>query len=250
MVGLVIVSHSATLAEGVAELARGMGAEVPIELAGGIDAPEPALGTDAMRVLEAIEQADQGDGVLVLMDLGSAVLSAEMALDMLPPERRGRVLLCEAPLVEGAVAAAVTANLGASLADVAAEARGSLVAKATHLGTGETAAPAAAAADGSRTLTLTVRNPLGLHARPAARFVQTAGSFEADVSVTNLTTGRGPASGRSLNALATLGVRQGHEIKVAATGRKADDALAALEALAGRDFDEAPAVGAPAVTPV
>jgi dihydroxyacetone kinase DhaKLM complex PTS-EIIA-like component DhaM len=86
VVGLVIVSHSSTLAEGVAELAHGMGAEVPIELAGGIDAPEPALGTDATRVLEAIERADQGDGVLVLMDLGSAVLSAEMALDLLPPE--------------------------------------------------------------------------------------------------------------------------------------------------------------------
>src|SRR5215213_8695627 len=98
MVGLVIVSHSATLAEGVAELARGMGADVPIELAGGIDAPEPTLGTDAARVLAAIQRADQGDGVLVLMDLGSAVLSAEMALDMLPPEQRERVVLAEAPL--------------------------------------------------------------------------------------------------------------------------------------------------------
>ena len=124
MVGLVIVSHTATLAEGVAELARGMGAEVPIELAGGIDAPGPALGTDATQVLEAIERADQRDGVLVLMDLGSAVLSAEMALDLLPPERRERVVLSDAPLAEGAVAAAVTAKLGASLADVAAEALG------------------------------------------------------------------------------------------------------------------------------
>jgi phosphocarrier protein FPr len=250
VVGLVIVTHSSTLAAGVAELARGMGAEVPIELAGGIDAPEPALGTDAARVLEAIERADQGDGVLVLMDLGSAVLSAEMALDMLPPERRERVLLCEAPLVEGAVAAAVTANLGASLEDVAAEARGSLAAKATHLGTGEAAAPTAAApGDGSRTLTLTVRNPLGLHARPAARFVQTAGSFDADVTVTNVTTARGPASGRSLNALATLGVRQGEEVLVAARGPEASEALAALAALAERDFDDAPAVQPPAPTP-
>jgi multiphosphoryl transfer protein len=229
MVGLVIVSHSATLAEGVAELARGMGAEGPIELAGGVDAPEPALGTDATRVVEAIEQADQGDGVLVLMDLGSAVLSAEMALDLLPPERRERVLLCEAPLVEGAVAAAVTAKLGASLADVAAEARGALQAKVAHLGSGEPSAPAAAAGDdGSRTIALTVQNALGLHARPAARFVQTAGSFEADINVTNTTTGRGPASGRSLNALATLGVRQGHEIAVAASGPQAGEALAAL----------------------
>jgi multiphosphoryl transfer protein len=244
VVGLVIVSHSATLAEGIAELARGMGAEVPIELAGGIDAPEPALGTDAAQVLEAIERADQGEGVLVLMDLGSAVLSAEMALDLLSEERRGRVVLSEAPLVEGAVAAAVTAKLGASLADVAAEARGALGAKATHLGSGEPAAPlaAAAAGNGTRTITLTVRNPLGLHARPAARFVQTAGGFGADITVTNLTTGGGPASGRSLNAIATLGVRQGHEIAVAASGPQADQALAALEALAARDFDEQAAV--------
>ena len=250
MVGLVIVSHSATLAEGVAELARGMGAEVPIELAGGIDVPEPALGTDAARVLEAIERADQGDGVLVLMDLGSAVLSAEMALDLLPEERRERVMLSEAPLVEGAVAAAVTAKLGASLADVATEARGALEAKVTHLGSGEPAAPVAAlSGNGSRTITLTVRNPLGLHARPAARFVQTAAGFDAEVTVTNVTAGRGPASGRSLNALATLGVRQGHEIAVAASGPQASGALAALEALAARDFDEEVAVQPPAPSP-
>jgi phosphoenolpyruvate-protein phosphotransferase/dihydroxyacetone kinase phosphotransfer subunit len=239
MVGLVIVTHSATLAEGVAELARGMGAEVPIELAGGIAAPEPALGTDAAQVLEAIERADQGDGVLVLMDLGSAVLSAEMALDLLPEERRDRVALSEAPLVEGAVAAAVTAKLGASLADVAAEARGALEAKTTHLGPGEPAAPVpGVTGNGSQTITLIVRNPLGLHARPAARFVQTAGSFDADVTVTNLTAARGPASGRSLNAIATLGVRRGHEIAIAASGAQAGEALAALEALAARDFDE------------
>ena len=249
MVGLVIVSHSATLAEGVAELARGMGADVPIELAGGVDAPEPALGTDATRVLEAIERADDGDGVVVLMDLGSAVLSAEMALDLLPEDRRKRVLLCEAPLVEGAVAAAVTARLGASLEDVAAEARGSLAAKVTHLGAGDTTAPAEAAAGEGETLTLTVRNPLGLHARPAARFVQTAGGFDAEVMVTNVTTGRGPASGRSLNALATLGVGQGHEILVTARGPQAGEALAALGALADRDFDDAPAAPPPAPPP-
>ena len=83
-----------------------------------------------------------------------------------------------------------------------------------------------------------MRNPLGLHARPAARFVQTAGSFDADVTATNVTTGRGPASGRSLNELATLGVRQGHEVLVAARGAQADEVLAALSALAERDFDE------------
>jgi multiphosphoryl transfer protein len=252
VVGLVIVTHSAMLAAGVAELARGMGGEVPIELAGGIEEPEPALGTDAVRVAEAIERADQGDGVLVLMDLGSAVLSAEMALDLLPVERRERVLLTEAPLAEGAVAAAVTAKLGAALEDVAAEARGALQAKIAHLGGGGAEAPVeTGSGDGSATIRLAVRNRLGLHARPAARFVQTAGRFDADVTVTNVTTGRGPASGRSLNALATLGVRQGHDVLVAAQGPQADEALAALTALAERDFDDQPepAGAAPAPRP-
>jgi phosphoenolpyruvate-protein phosphotransferase/dihydroxyacetone kinase phosphotransfer subunit len=242
MVGIVIVSHSATLAAGVRELAAEMaGPDVHVELAGGIEAPEPALGTDAARVAEAIVRADVGDGVVVLMDLGSAVLSAEMALDLLPAEQRERVLLCEAPLVEGTVAAAVAAKLGESRDEVAQEARGGLQGKIAHLGTGEALpAPPTAAPDDALSLRLHVRNPLGLHARPAARFVQTAAGFDASVEVTNLTSGRGPASGRSLNGLATLGIRQGHEILVSAHGAQAAAALEALAELSARDFDEEP----------
>jgi phosphoenolpyruvate-protein phosphotransferase/dihydroxyacetone kinase phosphotransfer subunit len=256
VVGIVIVSHSGTLAEGVRELAAEMaGPDVRIELAGGL-AEEGALGTDAVRVMEAIGRADSGDGVLVLMDLGSAVLSAETALDFLEPEQRESVLLCEAPLVEGAVAAAVAARLGEPLAEVAKEARGGLQGKVAQLGAGEPAAPAPAGAtaplEEGLTLRLEIRNPLGLHARPAARFVQTAAGFDANVQVTNLTSGRGPASGRSLNGLATLGIRQGHEILVSAHGPQAAAALDALAGLAARDFDEqaAPAVtSSPRATP-
>ena len=119
MVGIVIVSHSHALAEGVAELARQMGGpDVRIETAGGLDLPEHPIGTDAVMVMAAVERAWSPDGVLVLMDLGSAVLSAEMALELLPEERRAGVMLCEAPLVEGAVAAAVTASAGLGLDDV------------------------------------------------------------------------------------------------------------------------------------
>jgi len=142
MVGIVIVSHSETLAAGVRELAAEMaGPDVKLELAGGL-AEAGALGTDAVRVMEAIGRADSGDGVLVLMDLGSAVLSAETALDFLTPEQRESVLLCEAPLVEGAVAAAVAARLGEPLAEVANEARGGLQGKTAQLGAGEPAASA------------------------------------------------------------------------------------------------------------
>ncbi len=142
VVGLVLVSHSAKLAEGVAELAAQMaGPDVRIGAAGGLDEPGGALGTDATKVLRAIEDVWSADGVLVLMDLGSAVLSAELAVDLLDEDRRGRVLLTEAPLVEGAVAAAVAAGIGEPLEEVAAAARGGLAAKAAHL------APAAGAAE-------------------------------------------------------------------------------------------------------
>jgi phosphocarrier protein FPr len=254
MVGIVIVSHSGKLAEGVRELAAEMaGPDVKLELAGGL-AEEGALGTDAVRVMEAIGRADSGDGVLVLMDLGSAVLSAETALDFLTPEQRDLVLLCEAPLVEGAVAAAVAARLGEPLARVAEEARGGLQGKNTQLGAGEPAAPAHAGTlaplEEGLTLRLDIRNPLGLHARPAARFVQTAAGYDANVQVLNLTSGRGPASGRSLNGLATLGIRQGHQILVSANGPQAAAALDALADLTKRDFDEQAAPVAPSMPPL
>ena len=202
-----------------------------------------------MRVVRAIEEAWSEDGVLVLMDLGSAVLSAEMALDLLPEERRGRVLLSEAPLVEGAVAAAVAAGRGATLEEAAEEARGGLAAKSAHLAprrappsapNGSPSGVRAAPPPRGPTVGLTVRNRLGLHARPAALFVRTAAGFDADVTVSNVTDGRGPVSARSLNAVATLGVRHGHEILVQATGPQAKEALAAIRRLADDDFGDPP----------
>lgn len=121
MVGLVIVSHSATLAAGVAELLADMQPDVPVRAAGG--GPDGTLGTSADTITRAIAALDNPDGVLVFVDLGSAVMSAEMALEGLSPDQRGRVTISDAPLVEGAVLAAVNAGLGLSLAEVAAAAR-------------------------------------------------------------------------------------------------------------------------------
>ncbi len=136
MVGLVVVSHSSRLAEGVVELAREMGgATVAIEAAGGLEAGG-ALGTSATLIAAAIERAWSEDGVLVVMDLGSAVLSAEAALELLDEGRGERVLLCDAPLAEGAVIAAVAAGSGATLEAVAAQARRALEPKTKHLDRG------------------------------------------------------------------------------------------------------------------
>src|SRR5690606_8785388 len=117
-VGLVIVAHSQRLAAGVREVALQLtGGSVTIEAAGGVAGG--ALGTDAEAIARAIAAADSPDGVLVLMDLGSAVLSTEMAVEMLGDRLQGRVVLSDAPLVEGAVVAAVEASIGRSLDEVA-----------------------------------------------------------------------------------------------------------------------------------
>ncbi|MEC4817894.1 MAG: phosphoenolpyruvate--protein phosphotransferase, partial [Scytonema sp. PMC 1069.18] len=249
MVGIVIVSHSKQLAEGVRELAAQMvQGQVPLAIAAGIDDPENPLGTDAMQVYEAIASVYSDEGVVVLMDLGSALMSAEMALEFLPEEHRNTIHLCEAPLVEGAIAATVAAASGANIEQVIAEARGALVAKATQLGLELVNVPTPSVPTKRQTtndqepitkeIRLTVRNQLGLHARPAAKFVSTAAQFESQILVRNLTKGTQAVRADSINQVATLGVRQGHEITIAATGHDADEALAALQALVESNFGE------------
>jgi multiphosphoryl transfer protein len=245
VVGLVIVSHSAELAAGVVELAREMGGgDVPIEAAGGLD--DGSVGTDAARVQAAIERAMSADGVLVLMDLGSALMSAEMATELLGGD--DRVLLSEAPLVEGAVAAAAVARGGASLEEVAAEARGALAMKVSQLG-GEEASVEDASTDGAAAeegeVRLPVVNEIGLHARPAALVVELASRFDADLRLAKA--GRpGRVSARSLTGLMTLGARLGDDLLASASGPQADEALAALEALAREGFGEGVAAGSAA----
>lgn len=121
LVGIVVVSHSAQIAAGTVELARQMaGDDLRIEAAGG--AADGSLGTDAAAILSAIVAADAGAGVVVLMDLGSAVLATQTALDMAGDGVAARVRLSRGPLVEGAVVAAVQASVGDDLAAVLAAA--------------------------------------------------------------------------------------------------------------------------------
>jgi len=122
-VGLVLISHSGSVAEGLREMVNQVaGADVPVGIAGGTE--DGRLGTSAPRIAEALRSTLDAvaDGVLVLFDLGSAALSLELALDDLDPADRGRVRVSEAPLVEGAVFAAVQASIGAGLDEVEAAA--------------------------------------------------------------------------------------------------------------------------------
>ncbi|ABB37981.1 phosphoenolpyruvate-protein phosphotransferase [Oleidesulfovibrio alaskensis G20] len=246
MVGLVIVSHSAVLAEGVRELALQMTqGRVRIALAGGVDDAEHPIGTDPTRVMAALEEVQDGDGVLVLMDLGSALMSAETALDLLPPEVTANVRLSAAPLIEGCIAAAVQAAAGASLDDVQAEAESALAAKSAQLGSavpdmaassaGAAGAVPDAAAEHVRTLAVTVPNRLGLHARPASRIVGALAGLDADVRLAH---GGHVVNARSLNQIATLAVRLGDSIEFRAAGADAQQALDALQALHAANFGD------------
>lgn len=240
MIGIVVVSHSRALAEAAVGLASEMVAadnRPVIAVAAGLD--ETTFGTDAAAVAEAIGAADGPDGVLVLLDLGSAVLSAEMALEFVDPETAERVKLSSAPLVEGLVAAVVTASTGASLDAVAAEAGRGLAGKQDHLGE---AAPedSPETVAGQLTLEVVLRIEHGLHARPAAKLVGVVGQFDAQVTVRDLETDRGPVDAGSLSRVATLNAQQNHRLEFAAGGPQAAEALEAIQALADRDFDDVP----------
>lgn len=252
MIGMVIVSHSYWLAQGVLELARQMGgSEMPIAAAGGLDMPDHPIGTDASLILSAIQSVYGPDGVIVLMDMGSAILSTETALDMLTEEQRSRILLSPAPLVEGAITAAVQIRLGQSLEAIAQEMSKALAPKQAQLGAesvrdADDGGAGLSTSDEAQRLRLKVPNALGLHARPAARLVQTVGRFKASVSLRNVTTNSPFVNAASLNNVATLGARFGHEIEFSAIGEQAAEALQAIQVLAAQNFGD-PLEDAPTV---
>nr|WP_280633670.1 dihydroxyacetone kinase phosphoryl donor subunit DhaM [Nocardioides sp. 1609] len=227
-----VVSHSAALAAAAVDLAAQMvpaGGPVVAVAAGTADG---GLGTDATEVADAFRTAASPDGVLVLMDLGSAVLSAELALELSPPEDH-EVRLSSAPLVEGLVAAVVRAAGGADLATVQAEAEDALRPKAVALApAGDAGGVEQAPSDGVR---LVLTNPQGLHARPAALVAAAVGDLDAEVRITH--DGRSADAASSLE-LMTLGAAEGAEIVVSASGADAEAAVRAISALVADGFGE------------
>jgi multiphosphoryl transfer protein len=247
MVGMVIVSHSRALADSLSALVRQVAnADIPLAVAAGVGQDRSEFGTDAIEIMDAIQdvysrQGVSPEGVVVLMDLGSAVLSAQMALDLLPPEIAAAVHFCGAPIVEGSISAAVQIGLGSDVDTVCQEAMHSLAPKREQLGIPEekpASAPVVSVPEEAQQVVLTLKNQHGLHARPAARFVQMAASFDASISVRNESSGKGPVQAKSLNALATLGAVGGNKIAILASGRQAALALQALSKLVEDAFGE------------
>jgi PTS hybrid protein len=221
-VGIVLVSHSAKLAEGLAELAAQMAPDVTIVAAGGLS--DGSIGTDYDEVVAATQRADSGAGVVLLYDLGSAQMTAELAVESLADP--SAAVVADGPLVEGAIAAAVAAQAG--------EDRKAVAEAAASAGLPEDLSPAEPAAGGEG-VELVLRNEVGLHARPAAVLVRALSAFDAEVTVR---LGDQEADARSVLALMSLGARQGDRIHVRARGPQASAALEKAKELVDGNFGE------------
>ena len=232
-VGVLFVSHSAAIAAGLVELAMQMAPSAALIAAGGTD--DGRIGTSFDLVTAGLTEADSGSGVVVLCDLGSAILTAETALDFLDDEVAARVRIVDAPLVEGGVAAAVAAEAGDPLEVVVAaaeSARGSTsaaaVASADAAEVGASTAPAAS----GYTRSIRLVNSDGLHARPAAELVKLASTFPQKVTVNG-------TDAKSLLGIMSLGLTKGAQVDITSADLSGRDAVDALAALAESGFGEA-----------
>lgn len=252
MVSLVLVSHSQALADALVPLIREMAKDdVQIAVAAGAGDDGTSFGTDAVAIMQAIESVDSPDGVLVLGDMGSALLSTDTALDLLPEDTRARTRLLSAPFVEGAMAAAIQASMGSPVDDVVREAMNALAQKQRHVGDADADAPSPTGIpseeeddDDAEAVVATLVNPHGLHARPAAQLVRVAGAYDATVTISREDDDHAPVSATSISAVSTLGAQQGDTIRLTAHGPDANAALSALHALIDDGFGEEEGLGA------
>lgn len=232
-VALVLVSHSADVANGTAAIAAQMAPEVLLLPAGGT--PE-GIGTSVDLVSTAVEEGlaavgGEGSGVVVLTDLGSAVLTTDLVLEMIDQDEAARVRVPVAAFVEGAITAAVKAQQGAGLDEVAAAAAGAMAAAPD--GSGAAATPSGPSLrDGEEfSATVVVRNPLGLHARPAALVARTVADLGLPMTI-------GGADGSSVLGLMSLAATAGDELVIRASGPGARAAVDAVVAMIDNGFGE------------
>lgn len=216
-----LVSHSAMLAAGAVELAAQMAPDVALRPAGGTD--DARLGTSFDVVERAVAHLlDAGcTGVVVLADIGSARMTAESVVEALDDPR---VVLADGAFVEGSVAAAVAAQTGGDTAGVAAAvaaATRQIVDELPEAAPAAPTAPEVSSAVGGVVRTVTVRNPQGLHARPASQLATLAASFASTVRVAGV-------DATSLLSLMGLGLPQGTEVRIEATGPDAEAAASAV----------------------
>jgi PTS hybrid protein len=228
-VSIVVVSHSEKIADGAVELAAQMAPDVVIVAAGGTS--DGRIGTSLEKVLAALDQAAGSDGAVILTDLGSAVMTAESALEF--ADNPAGVVLADAPLVEGLVAAAVAAQGGADLQAVkrAAEAAGGPP-RRTDVPPQQVVEEGSVTGQGPAcTGEFELINQAGMHARPAAKIAGGLSSLDAEVTINGV-------DGTSMTSLMTLAAGKGSLLHVEAWGVDAERAVNYVGGLVQAGFGE------------
>jgi dihydroxyacetone kinase phosphotransfer subunit len=226
-VGVVIVSHSPKVAEGAADMVRQMvGESVKLAWAGGN--PDGGLGTDVGAIMAAIEAAWSEAGVVILPDLGGAEMNSDMAIQMLDPAWQGRIVVCNAPVVEGAVLAATEAAGGSTLERVR---------RAEGFRDAEPAEKPEALAPAGVSDSALLVNEVGLHARPSVKLTQLAKTFTSSVEIA--LSADGPwHDAKSPVKVMRVKAPKGATLHVRAIGPDARAALVAVIALVNDGFGE------------
>ncbi|WP_124053826.1 dihydroxyacetone kinase phosphoryl donor subunit DhaM [Arcanobacterium ihumii] len=237
-VGIVVVSHSRKLAQAAVDLANIMVHANPpkISIAAGLD--DGSFGTDATQIMTSIDEVDSGDGVVIFVDMGSAVMSAQTAIDLLESDAH----ICSAPFVEGITAGVVAAATGNSMDQVIHLAENSLNAKRQALGEDEAGVSVEGVSsleEGSSSACeadVEIVNDVGLHARPAGRLAQLVSEFDARVEISSEE--RGPVEADSMMDLMSLGAGLGDVLHIRATGAQDTEALDAIVAFVREGMGE------------
>jgi PTS hybrid protein len=228
-VSIVVVSHSEKIADGAAELAAQMAPDVVILPAGGTS--DGRIGTSLEKVMAALDQLSSGGGAVILTDLGSAVMTAESALEF--ADNATDVVLADAPLVEGVVAAAVAAQGGGDVQAVkrAAEAVGGPARHPASAAVKEVAEGSVTGSGPDFTGDFELINQAGMHARPAAKIAGGLSSLDAEVQVNGV-------DAASMTALMTLGAGKGSVLHIEAWGADAERAVNYVGGLVQAGFGE------------
>ena len=169
LVGIMIVSHSYSIASGTADMVRQMcGEKIPISFAGGTS--DGKIGTDLEKILAGLKEIWSDSGVVVLYDLGSSEMSSEAAIEMLSQKQQDKIKILNAPLVEGAIIAGVESIQGSKLEEVKS------VVEKRHFVSDEISAS-------TEIKSIKISHHIGLHARPAVKFTKLAKTFDANIQV-------------------------------------------------------------------
>jgi len=222
-VAIMIVSHSHKIASGTSEMVRQMcGEKIKISFAGGTSDGE--LGTDVGIILKGLKEIWSDSGVVLLYDLGSAEMSSEAAIEMLPQNQQEKIKILDAPLVEGAIIAGVESIQGSKLEEV------KNVIEKKYLKTDEILSS-------TEVQSIKISHQIGLHARPAVKFTKLAKTFEANIKV-KLQEQTVWVDAKSIVKVMGLKASQGKILNLKADGRDANESVKMLTNFVQNDFVE------------